>query len=94
MIAEPNKKKSPLLASEVKLLVASVMSDSLQPHELWFSRLLDLRDSPGKHVGVGCCAFLQGIFLTQGLNPSLLFLQVSGTGSQAGSLPLAPPRKP
>ena len=29
-------------------------------------------DSPGKHTGVGCHAFLQGIFLTQGLNPGLL----------------------
>ena len=31
-------------------------------------------DSPGKHTGVGCCAFLQGIFPTQGSNPSLLWL--------------------
>ena len=29
------------------------------------------RDSQGKSTGVGCHAFLQGIFLTQGLNPSL-----------------------
>ena len=29
-------------------------------------------DSPGKNAGVGCHAFLQGIFPTQGLNPSLL----------------------
>ena len=28
-------------------------------------------DSPGKNTGVGCHAFLQGIFLTQGLNPGL-----------------------
>ena len=27
---------------------------------------------PGKNTGVGCCFFLQGIFLTQGLNPHLL----------------------
>ena len=26
-------------------------------------------DSPGKNTGVGCCAVLWGIFLTQGLNP-------------------------
>ena len=31
-------------------------------------------DSPGKNTGVGCYAFLQGIFLTQGSNPSLLHL--------------------
>ena len=29
-------------------------------------------DSPGKNTGVGCCAFLQGIFPTQGSNPGLL----------------------
>ena len=28
-------------------------------------------DSPGKNTGVGCDALLQGIFATQGLNPSL-----------------------
>ena len=28
--------------------------------------------SPGKNTEVGCLAFLQGIFLTQGLNPGLL----------------------
>ena len=27
--------------------------------------------SPGKNAGVGCCALLQGIFLTQGANPCL-----------------------
>ena len=29
-------------------------------------------DSPGKNTGVGSHAFLQGIFLSQGLNPGLL----------------------
>ena len=29
-------------------------------------------DSPGKNTGVGCRTLLQGIFLTQGLNPCLL----------------------
>ena len=28
-------------------------------------------DSPGKNIGVGCHALLQGIFPTQGLNPGL-----------------------
>ena len=28
-------------------------------------------DSPGKNTRVGCCALIQGIFSTQGLNPSL-----------------------
>ena len=42
-----------------------------------------------KNTGVGCHALLQGIFLTQGLNPRLLHL----LHWQAGSLPLAPPGK-
>ena len=29
---------------------------------------------PGKDTWMGCCALLQGIFLTQGLNPCLLWL--------------------
>ena len=29
-------------------------------------------DSPGRNTGVGCHAFLQGIFPTQGLNPGLV----------------------
>jgi len=39
---------------------------------------------------VGCHALLQGIFPTQGLNPSLSHL----FHWQAVSLPLAPPEKP
>ena len=31
-------------------------------------------DSPGKNIGAGCCFLLQGIFLTQGWNLSLLHL--------------------
>ena len=31
-----------------------------------------LGDSPGKNTGVGCHVLLQGIFLTEGLNPGLL----------------------
>ena len=46
----------------------SVMSDSWPPHELWF---LCPWDSPGKSTGVRCHFLLQGIFLTQGLNPGL-----------------------
>ena len=44
-------------------------------------------DSSGKNTGVGCHFFLQGIFLTQELNPCLLQWQES-------SLPLAPTGKP
>ena len=48
------------------------------------------RDSPGKNTGVGCHAFLQRIFPTQGLNPSLLHL----LHWQADSLPRVPLGKP
>ena len=67
----------------------SVMSDSLQPHGLYSTRLLYPWDSPGKNTGVGCHFLLQGIFLTQGLNPHLLCL----LHWQAGSLPPVPPGK-
>ena len=46
-------------------------------------------DSPGKNTRVGCHAFLQGIFPTQGSKPHLLGL----LHWQTGSLPLAPPGK-
>ena len=49
------------------------------------------RDSPGQNTGVGCHALLQGIFLTQGLNPGLLhcrwiFYHLSHQGSPKSSL--------
>ena len=50
----------------------SVVPDSLRPHGLQSSRLLCPWDFPGKDTGVGCHFLLQGIFQTQGLNPSLL----------------------
>ena len=49
----------------------SVVSDSLQAHELWPTRLLCPWDSPGKMAGGGCHAPLQGIFPTQGSNPGV-----------------------
>ena len=47
-------------------------------------------DSPGKNTGMGCYAFLQRIFLIQGLSPHVLHL----LHWQEGSLPLVPPGKP
>ena len=44
----------------------------LRSHGLQPARLLCPWDSPGKNTGVGCCFFLQEIFLTQALNPGLL----------------------
>ena len=68
------------------VLSHSYMSNSLQPHGLQPTRLLCPWDSPGKKTGVGCHAFLQGIFPTQGLNPGLphcrqIFYQLSSQGS-------------
>ena len=44
----------------------SVVSDSLRSHELYSPW-----NSLGQNTGVGSLPFLQGIFLTQGLNPGL-----------------------
>ena len=49
-----------------------------------------LKNSPGKNTGVACRALLQGIFLTKGLNPHLLYLK----HWEVRSLPLVPPGKP
>ena len=43
------------------------MSDSLRPHGLYSPW-----NSPGHNTGVGSLSLLQGVFLTQGLNPGLL----------------------
>ena len=61
-----------------------------KPYGLQPTRLLYPWDFPGKNTRVGCHAFLQGIFPTQGLNPCLLRL----LHWQVGSLPLAPHGKP
>ena len=50
----------------------SVVSDSLRSRGPEPTRLLCPWDAPGKNSGVGCHALLQGIFLTQELNWSLL----------------------
>ena len=57
---------------EVKVWVTSATSNSLRPRGLQPTRLLCPWASPGKNTGVGCHFLLQGIFLTQGLNPYLL----------------------
>ena len=52
------------------------MSDSLQSHGLQPDSLLCPWDYPSKNTGVSCCFLLQGIFPTQGSNPSLLHWQM------------------
>ena len=64
---------------DVCVCAHSVLSRSLQPH-----RLLCPWDFPGKNTGAGCHFLLQGIFLTQGSNPSLC----SFLHWEADSLPL------
>ena len=81
----------------VELLCVCVRAESLQS-PLTLGNLMDCSapgssvswDSPGEITGVECLALLQGIFLTQGSSPHLLYL----LPWQAGFLPLAPPGKP
>ena len=50
----------------------SLLSDSLQPHGLYLTRLLCPWNFPGKNTGMGSHFPLWGIFPTQGSNPGLL----------------------
>ena len=52
-----------VIASEI----LSLISDSLQPHELY-----NPWNSPGQNTGVGSLSLPQGIFPNQGSNPGLL----------------------
>ena len=70
--------------------VCLVVSDSLQPHGLWPTRLLCPWNFPGKNTRVGCHFLLQGIFPIQGSNPRVLSL----LHWQVDSLPQVPPGKP
>ena len=65
----------------------SVVSDSLQPHELYSPW-----NSPGQNTGVGSCSLLQGIFPTLGSNPGLrhcrrILYHISHQGSPLGRIP-------
>ena len=64
------------------VLSDEAVSSSLLSHALKAARLLCPWDFPGKNTRMGCHFLLQGIFLTQGLNPCLL-------PWQADSLPLS-----
>ena len=68
-----------------KTCACSVMSNSLQPHRLLLARLLCPWDSPDKNTGAACHFLLKGIFPTQKLNLSLLWLM----HYQVDSLPLS-----
>ena len=58
--------------------VASGVSDSVWSYRLQPARLLCHLDSLGKNTEVGCHAYLQGIFPSQGLNSHLLYLTCIG----------------
>ena len=64
----------------------SVMSDSLWPQGLQPTRLLHPWDFPGKSTGVGCHFLLQGIFLTQGLNPGLPHCKQMNPGKETTTM--------
>ena len=81
--------KTFLVSTVCACMLSLVVSDSSWPYGLQPARLLAPWSSPGKNTGVGFCALLQGIFLTQESNLHPLGL----LRWQAGSLPLAPPGK-
>ena len=75
-----SRKKSPWAIGLCACLLShSFVSDSLQPHGLWPTRLLCPWNFPGKKTGVGGHFLLQGSFLTQGWNLHLLHWQVDST---------------
>ena len=59
----------------------SVVSNSLQPHGLWPTRLLCPWDCPGKDIGVGCHFFLQGNLPELGIELRSPALQVDALPS-------------
>ena len=73
------------------VLSRPAVSDPLWPCRLQPARLLSPWAPPGKNTGVGCHAFLQGIFPTQGSHPGLphcrqILYHLSHQGSPPGSL--------
>ena len=65
-----NRPSQVLLPCELE--INKDVSNSLRPHGLEPTRFLCPWSSPGKNTGMGSHSFLQGIFLTQGLNSGLL----------------------
>ena len=67
-------------------MYACVLSRSVVSYSLLLYGLYPTRGSPGKNTGVGCHAFLQGIFLTR----NRTYASLCPLHWQAGSLPLVP----
>ena len=61
----------------------SVVSNSLRPHGLQPTRLLHPWDFPVKNTGVGCHSLLQGIFLSQEIEPGSPTLQADSLLSES-----------
>ena len=61
-ISDPQQERKEMLVDQS----CPTLCDPMDP-----TRLLCPWDSPGKNTGVGCHSLLQGIFQTQGSNPSL-----------------------
>ena len=78
-------------ALKVRVLVPQSCLTLCDPVDRVHTRLLCSWNSPGKNTGVCSHSFLQGIFLTQGLDPGLLhFRQILYCLSHQGS----PSREP
>ena len=71
LMAESEEELKSLLM-KVKCVSHPIVSNSLQPHGLYSTRILCPWNFPGKNTGVGCRFLLQGIFPTQGSNLGLL----------------------
>ena len=72
---------------EVISISRSVMFDSSRPMDCRATRFLCPWNSPGKNTGVGSHSLLQGIFLTQGVNPVSPTLQVDPFPREAPGKP-------
>ena len=79
-----------LFSSYFAVLSHSVLPNSLGPHGLYVCSppgSFVHGDSPGKKSGVGCHAFLQEIFPTQGLNSGLLHCKANTLPSEPSGNP-------
>ena len=79
------EKTQPYLFYEISVRSCSITKSCVTLVTLWSLAHQCPWDSPGKNTGMDCHFFLQGVFLTQGTNLSLLHLLTC----QAYSLPLS-----
>ena len=72
LVVQQLRIRLPMQRSQVKSL--SLVRLFVTPWTVAYQPPLSMEwNSPGKNTGVGCHFFLQEIFPTQGLNPSLLY---------------------